>query len=163
MKYISIEERRFGTIPGTYLDPTAYVAHLAELQGELPPGAWKFATDPEHYDFYSRHCIKDLKLSSIAMARTSQKEFITISFAPSKFKHEQALTVAYSGVASFKIEMTSGRCLEYESDGTGLDWSQLSDVLLDEILPVGQGCSHEVALVGGSIFVVSQDLSASWN
>jgi hypothetical protein len=38
----------------------------------------------------------------------------------------------------------------------------LGTVLLDEILPIEDGCSQEIAFVGGKLYVECADLQASW-
>ena len=57
MRYIIIDDG--------YLSPLDYLAALPELAPKLPPGARAFATDPQHYDFSSRRCVKDLTLGPI--------------------------------------------------------------------------------------------------
>jgi hypothetical protein len=42
------------------IDPTAYLEQLPSFEAEFPPGAWAFASDPGHYDFYATKCVKDL-------------------------------------------------------------------------------------------------------
>jgi hypothetical protein len=38
---------------------------LPGLERGLPPGAWDFAADSEHYSFHGRRCVKDLELVDI--------------------------------------------------------------------------------------------------
>ena len=39
---------------------------------------------------------------------------------------------------------------------------RLGDVQLDEVWPHEAGCSHEIVMTGGTIVVVSSDLTAEW-
>jgi len=57
MELVKIEK----TSTGFSIDPNPYLDVLAELRGELPPGAWSFVSDSGHYDFYSERCVKDLR------------------------------------------------------------------------------------------------------
>jgi hypothetical protein len=43
-------------------DARAYLTALPQLAGDLPPGAARFATDPDHYDFAGLRCVKDLSV-----------------------------------------------------------------------------------------------------
>ncbi|MEU5210108.1 hypothetical protein [Streptomyces sp. NPDC020742] len=41
-------------------------------------------------------------------------------------------------------------------------WGDPGTVILDEVLPHADGCSHEVAFRPGTLFVVCRDLTATW-
>lgn len=41
-------------------------------------------------------------------------------------------------------------------------WDDLGTLILDEILPHEQGCTHEMAFRPGSVIVTSKDLTATW-
>jgi hypothetical protein len=40
--------------------------------------------------------------------------------------------------------------------------TDLGAVILDEILPYGDGCSHEIACWDGTLTIVCRDLQAIW-
>lgn len=140
MKYVKIE----AIDGGFFLDPYAYIAQLAEISARLPVGAAAFAGDPEHYDFSSPRCVKDLEVGSMTLT-DSDGLSLTMVLEPNQFKHETGLIVEYLNVSSVALE--------------GAD---LRDLQLDEILPHEDGCSHEISFVGGSLTVVCGDLSARW-
>jgi len=134
-----------------HTDAHPYLDELPKLRGELPPGAWAFASDPDHYSMRSTRCVKDLKLAGIQMA-TDKSGTLTLEFAPNEFKHDSGLTIRYTKVNHLSID--------YRNE---IDWMQADEVLLDEILPDGQGgCVHEIALTDASLVVRSEDLKAVW-
>lgn len=138
---------------GFWLDPRDYLAELPKLREKLPPGAWKFASDPLHYDMGhgNSHCVKDLELSGIQVA-TDKSGGLALEFVPNQWKHDSGLRISYSGVAHFSIDYKRS-----------IDWVVVDTVLLDEILPdEGGGCTHEIALTDASITVHCQDLQAVW-
>lgn len=47
---------------GSYWAVEPYRRALPEIVSSLPSGAAMFAADPDHYDYYSERCPKDLKL-----------------------------------------------------------------------------------------------------
>jgi hypothetical protein len=130
------------------LDPRRYLEVLPGLLQDMPEGARRFAADPDHYDFYSLRCVKDLALVRQDFAASSVA--CTIEFAPNSFKHEMGLSVSYVDVSSFEIRM---------DDSTDL---MSFHVLLDEILPEGGGIRHEYGLRGVTIVVCAADLEATW-
>lgn len=149
MKFVKIEWREEPR--GFHLNAMEYCRILPAIASQLPDGARQFAMDPEHYNFGGSRCVKDLKLSLIAVAgRDPSGLSLKISFHPNVFKHDASLTVKYSGVESFETT------INYGSDA-------FDSVQLDEVLPHDHGCSHEIALIGGRILVVCRDLAANWD
>ncbi|MFF8986625.1 hypothetical protein ACF08E_25035 [Streptomyces globisporus] len=130
------------------LDPARYVSHLPAISGDLPPGALAFATDPDHYDFRSRRCVKDLVLRAVRGAGGEEME---VEFQHSCWKHDEDLLIRYAGVSGFVIDPAD------EDLGT-----DLGAVVLDEILPHGAGCSHEIACREGTLTIFCRDLQAVW-
>ncbi|WP_261993194.1 hypothetical protein [Streptomyces sp. adm13(2018)] len=130
------------------LDPAPYLDHLPSISGELPPGARAFATDPDHYDFRGKRCVKDLTLRAVRGVGGAEME---IEFQHNCWKHDQDLLIRYTGVSGFVVVP------EDENRVT-----ELGTVLLDEVLPHPDGCSHEIACWEGTLTVVCVDLRASW-
>ncbi|GHH24406.1 hypothetical protein [Streptomyces rubradiris] len=137
---------------GFHVDASAYLAELPRLRAGLPPGARTFATDPGHYDIPgATRCVKDLELAGIHLA-TDKSGGLVLDFAPNAFKHDFGLRISYSGVRHFAID--------YDHS---IDWMSVDTVLLDEILPDGNGgCRHEIALTDASITIQCEDLRAVW-
>ncbi|WP_225804915.1 hypothetical protein [Streptomyces sp. NK15101] len=146
MEYVNLDAQ-VGDLSGV-LDPARYLRHLPSISGDLPPGARAFATDPGHYDFRSRRCVKDLTLRTVRGAGGEEME---VEFQHSCWKHDQDLLIRYVGVSGFVIDpVEEGR----ETD--------LGAVILDEILPHGDGCSHEIACWDGTLTIVCRDFQAAW-
>ncbi|MFF9144726.1 hypothetical protein ACF1BN_07710 [Streptomyces sp. NPDC014861] len=146
MKYVTLDAQ-VGELSGV-LDPARYLSRLSSISGDLPPGARAFAMDTDHYDFHSRRCVKDLTLRAV---RGAGGEDMEIEFRHNCWKHDQDLLIRYAGVSSFVIDpVDEGR----ETD--------LGTVILDEILPHKDGCSHEIACWEGTLAVVCRDLQATW-
>ena len=145
MKYVSIEDG--------VLSAEAYLAALPELAEELPPGARAFATDPAHYDFYSRRCVKDLTLGPITHEIEWEAVDVQIVLASSGLKHDEWLVIRYSDVSSLALDVAP------PSEDHGARFDSLA---LDEILPDPYGCSHEIAFWDSSVRVVCRDLTAEW-
>src|SRR2546423_15567250 len=61
VKYVSLTANDMGNV----IDPTAYLDQLPSLAAALPEGARAFATDPDHYDFATKGCTKDLTLERL--------------------------------------------------------------------------------------------------
>ncbi|GAA4580314.1 hypothetical protein GCM10023176_59620 [Micromonospora coerulea] len=148
MRYVSVERTR----DGITLDPAKYLRRLPSLADSLPEGARKFATDADHYDFFSQRCVKDLKPARLMSGQTGGSRWLELHLRHNCWKHEEDLTVRYSGVQSLTIEPAD--------DGLGV--AQLQDVILDEVLPDKLGCRHEIVCLAGSLTVTSQDLTATW-
>ncbi|MEU6490250.1 hypothetical protein ABZ890_07625 [Streptomyces sp. NPDC046984] len=146
MEYVNLDAR-VGDLSGV-LDPTRYLQHLPSIAGGLPPGARAFATDPDHYDFHSKRCVKDLALQDI---RDFGDGGIEIRFRHNCWKHDQDLVIRYTGVSSSIIDPPD--------DGRAAD---LGTMVLDEILPHKDGCSHEIACWSGTLIVICRDLMATW-
>ncbi|MBN6058112.1 hypothetical protein JYK22_39690 [Nonomuraea sp. RK-328] len=145
MEYVNI-----GVTPeGRALDPRPYLAALPALSAELSEGARSFATDPEHYDFYGRRCVKDLSLTSLAFTHDGDGQSIEFTFRHNCWKHEEDLTIRYRTVAEYEITLPR--------DGIGH-----AIVMLDEVLPHPTGCRHEIGFLSGTMTVIAKDLTAAW-
>lgn len=134
---------------GYWLDPRPYLEALHILGPSLPPGARAYAQDQGHYDFTSRRCVKDLWFGSLAVNDDAGSARLTL--LPNASKHDEALIVEYQRVESTTI--TRDR-------DPGAGW--FGSVLLDELIPTDMGVSHELALTGGRIHVVANDVSVHW-
>lgn len=148
VRYVSVER----TSDGVALDPEAYLQQLPSLADALPEGARRFATDPDHYDFFGRRCVKDLKPARLTSGEAGGSRWLELHLRHNCWKHEEDLTVRYSGV----------RCLTFEPADRDRDVAQLQDVMLDEVLPHEHGCRHEIVCLAGRLIVTSQDLAATW-
>ena len=144
--------------PSSVLDPQPYLDALPDLSAQLPAGARAFAVDPSHYDLSSMRCVKDLRFASVTVVEGGHAKLsVEIRLERNAFKHDAGLTVLYDDVIGLSVEAGA--------QGDRRIWPdtpRLGDVQLDEILPHGHGCTHEVKLTGGSILVVSRDLHAEW-
>ncbi|HCT75253.1 MAG TPA: hypothetical protein DGT23_01385 [Micromonosporaceae bacterium] len=148
MKLVSITDEHAATM----IDPREYLAHLPQLAPSMPAGAHAFATDPDHYDFFGKRCVKDLKLAGMAIDNSGDETTIEISLRHNCWKHEDDLNIRYSGVHDLEINI-----------GVQSKWLHIDlPVILDEILPHPHGCSHEIALHGGTILITCRDLTATW-
>ncbi|MFE2044208.1 hypothetical protein ACFXAZ_25435 [Streptomyces sp. NPDC059477] len=150
MEYIQLDAR-IGSLPGV-LSPARYLERLPLLAGGLPAGARDFATAPDHYDFSSKRCVKDLELRHIRGIGAGDRQ-MEVRFRHNCWKHDEDLTVRSTGVCGFNAASTD--------DGGG-GWAAFGAVILDEVLPHENGCSHEIAFWNGSLAVVCHDLVAIW-
>lgn len=146
MEYVDLDAR-VGDVSGV-LDPARYLSHLSSISDALPPGARAFATDPDHYDFRSGRCVKDLTVRAVRGAGGEEME---VDFRHNCWKHEQDLLIRYTGVSSFTADPVGAH------RGTGF-----GAVILDEVLPHEDGCSHEIACWDGTLTLVCRDLRATW-
>lgn len=146
MQYVNLDAQ-VGGMSGV-LDPARYLSHLSSISCDLPPGARAFATDTDHYDFSSRRCVKDLTLHAVRGAAGEERE---VEFRHNCCNHDHDLLIRYAGVTSFVIDRAD------EHLGT-----DLGTVILDEILPHRDGCSHEIACREGVLTMVCHDLQATW-
>ncbi|WP_251023661.1 hypothetical protein [Streptomyces sp. ISL-10] len=89
--------------------------------------------------------MKDLTLRAV---RGASGEEMEVEFQHNCWKHDQDLLIRYTGVI---IDPTD------EDRGT-----DLGTVILDEILPHRDGCSHEIACWDGNLIIVCCDLQATW-
>lgn len=138
MKYVTIDGM---------LDPREYEQRLPEFAGALPPGARAFAADPDHYYFVSKRCVKDLALERISVGQDS----LELYFRHNCWKHDDDLVIRYEGVFELTIDVAS------------LTYGGIRPVvILDEVLPHPDGCSHEIAFRPGTIQVLCRDLVATW-
>jgi hypothetical protein len=154
MRFVKVEQTR----DGYSLDPTAYLEFLGEHAGSLPSGAAAYARDPQHYDFYGTSCVKDLKLNSIKLMDEHGALSAELIFSSNKFKHDSGLVIRYIDLIKIAVDVSPGSIAEKKWPET----RRLGDVQLDEVLPHEAGCSHEIRMTGGIIFVVSSDLVAEW-
>ncbi|MGD1224940.1 hypothetical protein AB9Q10_41710 [Streptomyces krungchingensis] len=145
MEYVNLNAR-VGDLTGV-LDPAGYLEYLPSISGGLPPGARAFATDSHHYDFVSRRCVKDLAVQALRGAGDEEME---VEFRHNCWKHDQDLVIRYTGVSSFVV------------DPVDTAWTDLGTVILDEVLPHRDGCSHEIAFWEGTLTIVCRDLQATW-
>lgn len=146
MKYVELRDEDGGVL----FDAGRYLEALPEMEARLPEGARRFATDPDHYDFYSTRCVKDLALERQVFDVDS--ETCSIGFAPNAHKHEEGLTVTYVDVRSIEVRM--------EPLQEFVPWR--FNLLLDEILPEDGGVRHEYGLGGGTVVIHAADLEARW-
>ncbi|MEV0675014.1 hypothetical protein AB0I60_00685 [Actinosynnema sp. NPDC050436] len=147
MEHVRVE----ATGTGNFLDPSAYLRLLPTLVGALPPGARAFATDPDHYDFSSGRCVKDLAPGTLLRGTTAGEDWLHLGFRHNCWKHEEDLGIRYVGVTALSLDAEPGS-----------DWTRFGGVTLDEVLPHDHGCRHEIGFLGGSLTVVSRDLVATW-
>lgn len=146
MKYVNTQAQ-VGNLSGV-LSAARHLERLPLLADDLPAGARGFATAPDHYDFFSKRCVKDLELQHIRGIGADDQR-LEIQFRHNCWKHDEDLVIRYTGVSS------------YHAEGPD-DWANLGTVILDEVLPHRNGCSHEIALWNGSLAVVCHDLTATW-
>ncbi|WP_327257089.1 hypothetical protein [Streptomyces sp. NBC_01244] len=148
MEYINLDAQ-VGNLSGV-LSPARYLEYLPSMADQLPAGARRFATAPEHYDFSSKRCVKDLEVQHIRGVGADDQR-MEIQFRHNCWKHDEDLVIRYVGVTSF-----DGGSIEDN------DWATAGTAVLDEILPHRNGCSHEIAFWNGSLTVVCHDLVATW-
>ncbi|MER5726847.1 hypothetical protein ABT084_00590 [Streptomyces sp. NPDC002138] len=147
MEYINLNAR-VGDLSGV-LCPARYLERLPSLADALPPGARDFATDPDHYDFSGKRCVKDLELQQIRGGEAGDQQ-AELRFRHNCWKHDEDLVIRYTGVSRF------------HTDAEPEDRADLGTVILDEVLPHRSGCSHEIAFWNGTLSVVCRDLVATW-
>ncbi|MFF7852148.1 hypothetical protein ACFZDF_31855 [Streptomyces sp. NPDC007910] len=92
--------------------------------------------------------MKDLTLRAVRGAGGEEME---VEFQHNCWKHDQDLLIRYVGVSGFVIDPVD------EDRGT-----DLGAVILDEILPHRNGCSHEIACWDGTLTLACRDLQATW-
>ncbi len=158
MQFVRIESDQ-GTWQATTLDPEPYLKALGDLLPRLPAGARAFAADVDHYDFTASRCVKDLTLGAMTLREAGEGRMAAvIEFGPNRFKHSEPLTILYDDVREFAVEVE-------EWHSTARVWPEsrrLGSVQLDEIVPNGQGCRHEIRMTGGVIVIDCADLRATW-
>ncbi|GAA3441336.1 hypothetical protein [Planomonospora venezuelensis] len=133
------------------ISPFPYLERLPEFADALPAGARAFAADRLHYDFHGPRCVKDLNLERIAFGETGGESFMELAFRHNCWKHEEDLVIRYDGVSDYRLDIAAPSGVEPRSV-----------VILDEILPHPDGCSHEIAFRPGTVTVVCRDLTATW-
>jgi hypothetical protein len=151
MKYVHVEpsQDRYGY----HLNPQDYLQVLPRLSGDLPPGAAAFAADPDHYEFRSVRCVKDLELGKATLVDDQGRVSLELELTPNEWKHESGLRIRYADVQSFRVDAE-------EPDGM---FPRLGGLQLDEVLPHASGMSHEISFTCGVILVVAADLMAAWD
>lgn len=154
MKYVDLDASM--TLPGGevidgVISPVEYLKRLPEFADALPAGARTFAADPQHYDFHGSRCVKDLNLERISFGETDGETSMELVFRHNCWKHEEDLIIRYEGVSDYGLDIAAPSGIEPRSV-----------VILDEILPHPDGCSHEIALRPGAITVVCRDLTVTW-
>lgn len=160
MQFVRIEAIvEDGWRKGYSLDADAYLRELPKMRGGLPDGARAFALDEDHYNFFARKCVKDLKVRHMKILDRNDALTVEIELEPNQFKHDRQLVIEYSDVIEFSVNVSSGP----RKRNVWPDTRRLGDLQLDEILPHEHGCSHEVQLTGGSLWVVAADLNATWS
>jgi hypothetical protein len=134
---------------GLWLDPRPYLDRLASLGELLPPGARSFVLSPEHFDFSSDRCVKDLGFGSLELGPRGEGRFV---LDPHPLKHSLSLRINYVGVRDIRLV----------NDGLDNPFG-LGRLLLDEVLPIDGGMTHEMAFTGGSIRIAAADLNSFWD
>ncbi|MFC9792908.1 hypothetical protein ACFVJI_09745 [Streptomyces sp. NPDC127584] len=67
------------------------------------------------------------------------------------WKHDQDLLIRYTGVSGFVVV-----------PGDENRVTELGTVILDEVLPHWDGCSHAIACWEGTLIIVCGDFRATW-
>ncbi|GAA4909624.1 hypothetical protein ACFPM3_11740 [Streptomyces coeruleoprunus] len=148
MRYVELEAR-VGELTGV-ISPARYLERLPELVRDLPAGARAFAEDPAHYSFGGKRCTKDLVLQRLGLPGGDRPD-VEAFFRHNCWKHDEDLVIRYADVAEVRVDIPHPDVL-----------AGLGTVILDEVLPHPHGCSHEVALRPGTLYVVCRDLTATW-
>lgn len=92
--------------------------------------------------------MKDLELQHVRSGGGAD-DAVEIRLRHNCWKHDADLVIRYTGVSSFKTTTP-------EAD----HWTNLGTLILDEILPHENGCSHELAFWNGTLTVICRDLVA---
>lgn len=173
MKYVRVRPLQDGY--GFYLDPREYLRVLPEILAGLPAGAAAFASDPDHYDFGSPRCVKDLTLERVGLFDDRGRVSLELSLAPNAWKHDGGLRLRYSDVESLWMHTDGAEDEPAETigfaeaadaaafAGRAGEPPRLGDLQLDEVLPHPRGVSHEISFTEGSLHVVGADLVARWD
>ncbi|MFD5921133.1 hypothetical protein ACFVYP_31285 [Kitasatospora sp. NPDC058201] len=148
MKYVDLDAR-VGELTGV-LDPGPYLELLPAPSTNLPPGARAFATDPSHYDFAGRRCVKDMTLHQVIFFQKGQA--LDLRLRHNCWRHEEDLVIRHAGVTAVQIS----------TPNEPSTWANLGTLILDEILPHDRGCTHEMAFRPGSVIVTCNDITATW-
>ncbi|MFI0447478.1 hypothetical protein [Actinomadura sp. 6N118] len=153
MKYVIVEWIDDDDYPAYRLDPKPYLERLPQLAEKLPSGARDFVLQPSHYEFGEPKSVKNLKVAELGLWADGQAS-IVLRLSPNPWMHTSFLTIEYQGVSACTIEVDEDEDEEYPQ---GLD-----RLLLDEILPHVNGCTHEIKFTGGLINITCKDLTARW-
>ena len=140
---------------GYWFDPRPYLEILPDIVDRLPPGARSYAEHPGHYRFDSDQCVKDLRFISLAVDGETHR--VVVNFAANPSKHTAGLALAYTSVQSIIVDREGADAIGWRDVG----W--IGTVMLDEVLPVGAGMSHEIKFTSGTIKIVASDVEARWD
>ncbi|ACZ83742.1 hypothetical protein [Streptosporangium roseum] len=146
MKYVDLNASMTllaGEVIHGVISPVEYLERLPEFADALPVGARTFAVDPQHYDFHGPRCVKDLILERISYGETGGGNSMELALRHNCWKHGEDLIIRYEDVPDFRIGIAAPSGIEPRSV-----------VILDEVLPHLDGCSHEIAFRPGIIMVV---------
>lgn len=148
MKYVSVQ---LGEDGGFVLDAEPYITVLPTLKDDLPPGAWAFVGEQSHYRLgvTPSRAMKGMRLSAVEFG-SNPAGTITASYTAGPRQLDN-LTILYREVFLFESTLKADRHI-----------AQMGESMLDEVLPVLGGCSHEVALIGGNLTICCRDLHAEW-
>jgi len=135
----------------------------------LPDGARRFATHPSHYDYYAYRtldsdlppesplCTKDLLLRSAEVAPAEELGLV-LSFLYPGFEFADVgsfdLVLRYRHVTRFTIEESEGHPRRVPSG--------LSHLMMDEVVPQGDGIIHHLVFEHGAVTVIAADVEAIW-
>lgn len=145
---------------GFLVDPRPYMAELSKLKNSLPTGAFNFVNSPEHFDINSEKAVKDLAIERLEAIDSFATLGLTMELSYNQLPGVSRLSIEYTDVAGFTIDTTSS--FSMPSDWITADTRRLGTVLTDEVLPHPHGCSHEIAMIHGSVSVICRDLVATW-
>lgn len=158
---MAIQFSRIDRLPDGFLvDPRPYIEILPSLRDSLPAGAYRFVTDPEHYDFFSERSIKDLKIERLELVDSLAVLRVTLDLAYNKLPNVPRLSINYSDVSSLSIEVKPG--FQIRPDWIHVGIKRMGDILTDEIHPDAEGCRHVIEMIHGTICITCGDLDALW-
>ncbi|WP_211588761.1 hypothetical protein [Allorhizocola rhizosphaerae] len=157
LQYSRVERLRDGFM----VDPGPYLEILPELAGSLPPGAYRFVSDPEHYDFFSERAIKDLKIERLELVDAFAVLGVELRLAYNELPDVPRLTITYREVTNVSVDVRSG--FQIREDWIVAGIKRLGDVLIDEVRPSPQGCVHVMEMVHGAVSITCKDLDAAWS
>lgn len=87
----------------------------------------------------------------ISFGEVDGETSVEIAFKHNCWKHEEDLLIRYEGVSSFTLDIA----VPSQDGPRGV-------VILDEILPRPDGCSHEIVFRPGTVTVSCRDLIITW-
>jgi hypothetical protein len=159
---MAIKFSRVDRLPDGFLvDPQPYIDMLPDLKESIPAGAYRFVTDPEHYDFFSERSIKDLKIERLEVVDSFAVLGITLELAYNQLPNIPQLSIKYSDVSNLSIDVRSG--FQIRPDWINVGAKRLGDILTDEIHPDAGGCIHVIEMIHGVVAITCGDLEALWS